>query len=107
VYYRYDPESSILFPKCPVRLLLGIPCPGCGSQRAIHSLLNLNFAKALEYNAFLTLVLPLIAIMATASLFREKCPSFYKITHHKYVAISFAILILLWWLLRIIFHWYV
>lgn len=34
---------------CPVRLLFGIPCPGCGTTRACFSLLRLNVREAFLY----------------------------------------------------------
>ena len=40
-----------------------IKCPGCGSQRAIHSLLNLDIKSAFGYNPLLVCTLPYI-IMA-------------------------------------------
>lgn len=107
IFYQYDPSTCVFFPKCPVHLLFGIPCPGCGSQRAIHSLLHLDFAKALQYNAFAASLLPILAILIVSSALREKHPSFYRITHHRYIATSFVFLVPLWWILRILFHWYI
>ena len=40
IYYALDPTSSALFPQCSFLALTGYKCPGCGSQRAIHALLN-------------------------------------------------------------------
>jgi hypothetical protein len=40
-----------ILPVCPTKALLGIDCPGCGSLRMIYSLLHLDFASALHYNA--------------------------------------------------------
>lgn len=107
VYFHFDPSTGVFFPKCPVRSLLGIPCPGCGSQRALHSLLHLDFAMAWKYNAMLVLTLPILALLVIASLLRERLPRLYEFTHKGYFATAFAVLIPLWWLLRIVFHWYV
>ncbi|MFR8803179.1 MAG: DUF2752 domain-containing protein [Anaerovoracaceae bacterium] len=57
VYSRFSPESSSWFPKCIFLQLTGLKCPGCGSQRVVHNLLNLNIHKAFEANAFLVLSL--------------------------------------------------
>ncbi len=38
-------------PVCPTKALLGIDCPGCGSLRMIYSLLHLDVASALRFNA--------------------------------------------------------
>lgn len=62
VYYSYSPEQSGFFPKCPFKYFTGYSCPGCGSQRAIHEILHLNFSKAFEYNALLMLSLPYMLV---------------------------------------------
>lgn len=38
--------------------MTGLKCPGCGSQRAIHYLLNLDIGQALRNNAVLVLFIP-------------------------------------------------
>lgn len=53
VFYFFNPENSGLFPKCPLYVWTGLYCPGCGSQRAIHSLLHFRFLQALHYNLLL------------------------------------------------------
>ena len=40
-----------ILPVCPTKLLLGIDCPGCGSLRMIYSLLHLDVAAAIRFNA--------------------------------------------------------
>lgn len=107
VFYVYDPSTSIFFPKCPFMMLTGLPCAGCGSQRAIHSLLHLRISDALHYNVLVVILLPVLAVLMTASFLREKHPGFYNLTHNKYVANTLLVVVLLWWVLRIIFHWYV
>jgi hypothetical protein len=61
IYSKFDPEESFIFPKCPFHVLTGLECPGCGSQRAIHSLLNGHLADAFRYNALAVIALPYIA----------------------------------------------
>lgn len=94
VYYLFDPSTSVFFPKCPFRLLTNLPCAGCGSQRAIHSLLHLDIKQALEYNVMVVVFLPILLILAVSSLFRTKYPRFYYILHHKYVAYTVFVVIM-------------
>jgi hypothetical protein len=47
-------------PFCPFHALTGLDCPGCGSLRAIHSLLRLEFAQALAYNPLICMCLPFL-----------------------------------------------
>ena len=35
---------------CPIRLLTGVSCPGCGMTRAWRSVLTLNFPAAFHYH---------------------------------------------------------
>lgn len=46
---------------CPIRLLTGISCPGCGMTRALFALLRLDFSLALEMH-------PLVFLLPAAVL---------------------------------------
>jgi Protein of unknown function (DUF2752) len=56
----FDPATSGLFPPCPLRYLTGWYCPGCGSLRAIHQLLQGNFRAAWALNPLTVLLLPFL-----------------------------------------------
>lgn len=60
LYRTYNPNGNIYFPKCPFRELTGLKCPGCGSQRAIHYILNFDILNAVKENAILVLSIPYI-----------------------------------------------
>lgn len=107
IYSVYDPSASVLFPKCPFLMLTGYPCAGCGSQRAVHALLNLELAEAVRYNFLVVIFIPIILLLCFLSIFRRRFPKLYLITHHKICAYAFLAIILLWWVLRIVFGWYV
>jgi hypothetical protein len=62
IFKNVNPETSVLFPKCPFKLLTGLDCPGCGSQRTIHYLLNLKIDKAVQTNVLLVCGIPYIII---------------------------------------------
>ncbi len=49
------------FPRCPFRVLTGLQCSGCGSQRAIHHLLNFELLKASKENLLLVIATPYLA----------------------------------------------
>jgi len=44
LFFVLNPTENEIFPRCIFNSLTGYYCPGCGSQRAIHSLLHLDFA---------------------------------------------------------------
>ncbi len=58
LYKKYSPLESAFFPPCPFRKMTGLLCPGCGSQRAIHHLLNLDIARAFRENMLLVIAIP-------------------------------------------------
>jgi hypothetical protein len=62
VYKVYNPYEYSFFPKCPFLELTGFQCPGCGSQRAIHFLLNLDIYHAFQENALLVISIPYIIL---------------------------------------------
>jgi hypothetical protein len=51
-----------LFPGCPLRELTGLDCPGCGGTRAVHALTHGDIGAALDHNAVITVLLPLVAV---------------------------------------------
>ena len=60
LYKCYNPSEYIYFPKCPLRVLTEMQCPGCGSQRAVHHLLNFEILNAMRENLLLVLSMPYI-----------------------------------------------
>lgn len=60
LYKTYNPAENIFFPKCPFNELTGFKCPGCGSQRAVHHLLNFDIKNAFKENAILVISIPYI-----------------------------------------------
>jgi hypothetical protein len=62
LYKNVDPAAGTLFPQCPFRQLTGYQCPGCGSQRAVHQLLNFHVKEAFSLNALLVLSIPYLMV---------------------------------------------
>lgn len=61
--YLFDPLRSSLYPPCPFHYLTDLYCPGCGSLRALHRLLNGNISGALAMNPLMVISLPFIAAL--------------------------------------------
>ncbi|MGB6039722.1 MAG: DUF2752 domain-containing protein [Gordonia sp. (in: high G+C Gram-positive bacteria)] len=55
-----------IIPPCPTNAFLHINCPGCGSTRAIYSLLHGDIGAALHFNAFGVVALALLAFAFVA-----------------------------------------
>jgi uncharacterized protein DUF2752 len=56
--------ANSLLPPCPFHALTGLYCPGCGSTRALYSLLHGDLPRALAMNPLLVVALPCVALMA-------------------------------------------
>lgn len=74
LYSVQDPSSSPLFPKCIFFSITGLKCPGCGSQRAVHQLLNGNLMDAVRYNALLVAAIPYLALYLILKLLEAFLP---------------------------------
>ena len=105
VYFMFDPARSGLFPHCPFLMMTGFKCPGCGSQRAIHSLLHLDFATAFRYNALLVLSLPFVLLCLFAAVCRVKLQRLYMAVNSRLSMSLFTALALLWWVARNVAGW--
>ena len=57
------PEKAIWFPKCPLHLLTGLQCPGCGTARAIHAASRGEWGAAMRYNAIIFLAIPFLVVI--------------------------------------------
>ena len=57
-----SPTSNPILPPCPLFALTGIHCPGCGSTRATHALLNGDLLAAFDFNPLMMLALPILAL---------------------------------------------
>lgn len=61
--YKYvNPLEGMFFPKCPLKTVTGLDCPGCGGQRAAHLLLNGEFKLAFLQNPLLFFFIPYLLI---------------------------------------------
>lgn len=59
--FFFDPAAGGRFlPPCPLLALTGLQCPGCGSSRAAHRLLNGELRAALALNPLLVVYLPVV-----------------------------------------------
>lgn len=100
LYLAVDPAQTWWMPKCPVFVLTGLQCPGCGSQRALHALLHGDAAAAAGHNAFLLLAIPYIILLAIAEGLKNRRPALYRILAGAPAVIAFLSLALLWTLFR-------
>lgn len=68
ILFFYSPTQYPIYPRCPLHAWTGLHCPGCGSLRAVHSLLHGDFLSALRCNALLILSSPFLALLLVNSV---------------------------------------
>jgi hypothetical protein len=66
-----DPNLSVGYPPCPLKVLTGLDCPGCGGLRCVHSLMEGNVGAALDQNLLAVILLPLVALWIGLLLVRK------------------------------------
>lgn len=106
IYYNFDPNSEgSLFPRCPFLLITGYKCPGCGSQRAIHSLLHLDIGKAFAFNPILVISIPYLIIISIINWKiktskNEKLWRLHNFLMGKNTIIIIAVIFISFWIIR-------
>jgi len=102
-YRKYNPEGNVLFPKCPFKEITGFKCPGCGSQRAIHHLLNFDVLAATRENVILVISIPYILLGVFFDSVKTPTPAMLKARKFLFgqKAIMVILLIIIgFWILR-------
>jgi hypothetical protein len=90
-----------ILPVCPTKALFGIDCPGCGSLRMIYSLLHLDVANAVRYNALgLAAVLLLLWAFAAWAYSRFVGRRVLSWQHLRWSAPTALALTLAWFVVR-------
>lgn len=103
LYQKVNPSDSSLFPKCPFLVLTGLKCPGCGSQRAIHYLLNLQIVEAFKMNALMVISIPFIIALTILSLTFHRSRELLKWRDRLYSQRSISIILIVvvnFWIFR-------
>lgn len=102
VFYLFNPEKYVLFPKCPFYIITGLQCPSCGSQRALYSLLHLQIGNALKYNLFLVISVPyaILLILTTWIISENRWQGIRKFCNHPFTIRAYIVMLICWWVLR-------
>lgn len=97
LYFSYNPEKGLLFPKCPFHEYLGIYCSGCGSQRAIHDLLHFRIGEAVSHNV---LLLPALFLIVQHMVVKFGFLKGRSLIDYRYAPLVILFVVLLFMLLR-------
>lgn len=101
LYYNINPSNVNYLPKCPLFLTTGIYCPGCGSQRATHHLLNFNLFGILQQNVLYLIGLVVLGyhfIILSINFGLNK--NYYNYLYHPKTPVILFVIIIIFWILR-------
>lgn len=88
-------------PVCPTKALFGVTCPGCGSTRAIYSLMHGDVLGALHYNALGVVAVVLLAYAFVVYCVRvwsgKRLPTWQR---WRYAPMVIGILVVVWFVIR-------
>ncbi|WBT09140.1 DUF2752 domain-containing protein [Corynebacterium sp. SCR221107] len=103
IIYAADPTTpGGILPVCPTKALFGINCPGCGSLRAIYSLMHFDFASAVDYNALALVGIVLVAwsfLAWIAGMAGKSIPRWERVRGAPYMV---GIALLGWFIIRLL-----
>ncbi len=102
ILYNCDPIQYKVMPKCPTKTLIGLSCPGCGIQRAIHEMLHGNMIEAIKYNYYLIISGPYALLFCLVWMMPKKAFSqqIKTMIENKYVVNSFVASFVVWFMIR-------
>lgn len=106
LYFLLDPEKVNIFPACPFFTITGLKCPGCGSQRALHHLLNLDLFSAFLKNPLLIISIPYMllgVIFDSSSSLVQRFPKTRNFFFGQKAILTVFVIVVSYWILRNIF----
>jgi len=73
IIFFYIPKTYLgdTFPICLYRIIFGKKCIGCGTIRAVWSILHFNVSEAYEYNKMIIVTFPLLTGCITKWIFKN------------------------------------
>ena len=100
-YFFLNPyEQEYFFISCPFYKITGFQCSGCGSQRAFHEILHLNFKEAFRQNALVLLGIPYFSLIFFTSFFQEKFAKLRQLLIGKKTILVLFIIVILFGIFR-------
>ncbi len=102
LYFFKGPESG-LYPRCMFKMLTGLSCPGCGSQRAVHAMMEGDFKAAFGFNALFMLEIPLLGLLGISRLLGNRTPRLQRLLSARFFILFILTTIIIWTIVRNIF----
>lgn len=99
--FFFDPSESSFYPPCIFLTLTGKYCAGCGCTRAIHALLHGHFYEALDHNALITLLMPILIYFLISDFRKRFFGKYLPLAKYKTaIFIIFAVITIAFWIMR-------
>lgn len=99
-------ESSKYMPKCVIKTLTGYDCPSCGSQRALHAMLNGEVKEAILLNPFIFLLLPYLVLLLLTTISKSRLAlKIRPYVQNRKVAYIYIGFYFTWWIVRNMRWW--
>ena len=100
-YFFLNPyKQEYFFISCPFYKITGYQCSGCGSQRAFHEILHLNFEEAFHQNALVLIAIPYFSLIFFTSFFQEKFAKLRQVLIGKKTILILFIIVILFGIFR-------
>ncbi len=100
VVARVDPNEAGNYPTCPFLLVTGYQCPGCGSLRMLHALMNGDLSTAVDLNVLAVLALPYVAWVWLGWVTRRVTARPRAFVAHPGWIRAFAVVLVVFWVTR-------
>lgn len=102
LYLNFEPSSG-LYPRCMFKMLTGLSCPGCGSQRAIHAIFNGDLKAAFSYNALFIIEIPLLGLLIFSRYIGSRHTRLQRTLSSRFFILFILTTIIIWTIVRNIF----
>ncbi|MDN6310420.1 MAG: DUF2752 domain-containing protein [Flavobacteriaceae bacterium] len=101
LYLNYNPTEVSFFPQCPFHYATGLHCPGCGTQRAIHDILNGDILSGIQHNVLIVLAIAVLSYNLFILLRQHFHPHKTKnLLYHKATPMTLFFIIIFYWIGR-------
>lgn len=102
ILFKINPESDSFMPRCLFHFITGWDCPACGTQRALHQILHLNFRAGIAYNPFLFVSLPYLGALTICQWFNDhgRFDKLKHLCHHPLLVRTYLAALVCWWIFR-------
>jgi hypothetical protein len=92
----FDPAGARWIPPCPFHAATGLDCPGCGTLRGLHALLNVDLVGAIDFNPLMVVAIVVAMSLLAARMTALPVPRFLR-AHGGWIALGTVVV---FWVLR-------